>query len=380
MTPVERALADQLEAHQLPPLHIARRGVDFVVDSMDQGQPLRLHCLTPFSTGRDVDQAASDPCFFRLELGEFNQPPHRWAAWSTVAPATPEPGGSPPLNFALQALWAPQRLALAVSCGQPDFNSHGGTSGVRVLFDAYRRCRHWPTRHLRDAVEPGLEPDRPFENEHAVPPPPFRWPSLAGAAWATMALSAGALTGSHDVLGPALLLGLTALAGGGHLLSRSPRKAMGTDGSPAQAFLKSLHSLRLFDAVKPVQPGPMWVLPAVADGDTGREPAFALVCSDSIRAESSRHGLALDVVLSRVEWPSRCLPVCRLLPSQWVAAQFQGTESTLLRLPSWPRQTRKPGLLRWLMTDDEVRQGELANRLEALARRCLGGRAGPYRA
>jgi hypothetical protein len=123
-------------------------------------------------------------------------------------------------------------------------------------------------------------------------------------------------------------------------------------------------------------------LPVVVGANGLLDARAAPLSIGRLAARSSSHAVALEADLWRLAWPQGASAEARFVPDRWLTANLTGSETALARLPSGPREERRPGLVRWTFTGAEVDAGQAKHHFRSVAAALSGAPdapSSPYR-
>lgn len=311
-------------------------GVDVRIRGQLDGRGIRLLALSPFSA--TVANAAADPSFFRLEIGDVGDEVAHWGAWknpSFIATGNASTYGG------LQCFKSESALAVAGGYGNPQ-----GMLGFGVVEQFFSQVDKVTTnsRRGKNRSKANLEPARGLD----------AWPS-GTALWLRRAASLGRLFASETQRRT-----IASMLGEAAGLAQALR---GTLGLALQGAPVVLH---------------IDILPVVCAAGSNRESAHAEVVHVGFRASNVRDRLELRLRRSTVVWPVGVLDPCRLVPSVWTTMELQGPAPLLQDVPPHPRLQRSESAVRWLLDSQESDTASVLETFASLARQ-LRKSQGPYR-
>lgn len=358
-----------------------RNGLDLDLHVELQGTPGRVCFRNALDVPKGMANAAPDPCFVRIDLGEPRGEPRQWALWDRY--------------IFESGRYHPPYIATVVheACGDGWASVAGGDVSPNGSW-------RYPHRTV-DAIIAGVELLAPGRDEkerlHAIwrtqrhnygaqrkKLHPVAWAIIAlvlfvapaafiTALWLqggqTKALVAGTVVASVPILGflTGVLVALIRHA-------RRPRDPL----DRARSLVGTLRASGAFDAfdlsAAKVRDG----LPVVVRSGGRRGEGRAPLAISRVTASSSRHGVTLSADVCEVSWPDGVDEGARFLPDWWLTIDLTGPVEELAALPAQLRAQRRDDTVRWLFTGDEVDGGEPEQLFRAAAA-SLSVTESPYR-
>ena len=300
-----------------------RRDLAFETDRQRRGvvelrthwgsRPSRIQWLVPPRPVGDHGAGCCGASFVRLDVGEIDRSPVRWALWRVDRGTGLEP-------LSLQAASGAGWLSLATSfpC-QP--GGAGGLEPIEGLFAAFEGLADPPA--AKDSVVIGRDSAWNLEDWSLPHPRHGRDQWLLGiGTLGTAALAIplhSALQIAEASIAWALAAGFTGL---GYLFFARIQQRIARPSREAKDVADSLaHATPVPEVWGPRTASP-FALPVVVHRDRGRRIGYASATSTLLRARSA--GAELRIVVRSVKWPDRTDRRCRLVPEQWMAAELRG--------------------------------------------------------
>ncbi len=374
--PYHQTLLRELEQRGAIRGDSSAKGGDIALEADLYGRPAVFNALSSNVSVMGGRAFPSEPTFFRLDLGSPARAPTRWAVW-TVSRTGTYGGQDWSGELLVQAAEGLGSLSIAVHRYVSEVPTH---AAVELLFEVLDELdtesgraetsssRRFDSGQALTGFSKGKKRDKGLR-------------LLAGSAlgFSMTSLATGVVL---SILGMPEL-GFIVAAGGStsalpYLLASSSRRR-----DPGRALdatlMDTLRTSKIFDDVAVTGEGAVVTVPAITDGEAGRQGIAGALKSSLIEASSKKRPLEVRLGRWIFLWPPSTLPICQLLPSSWVVCELRNDEAALIQAPDWERQERSDDALRWLFTGEEISGGALDDLLVVLARRVLGAGESPYR-
>jgi hypothetical protein len=380
LSPGVRSLNASLEAQGWSELHRERRGADLVIEADALGQPARILALSPFVTSSDVHDAVVDPSFLRLDLGDPDGAPLRWAVWTRSATLPVFEGGPVNSSFLIQAIESAVGRSIAVH-GHLNISQGASVLAPRVLFEVLTELTEEARVRTARGSTHSLDPDRPLSSALTVQKkdPGINLLAAGALGLSFVSLAAGAAIAFAGLVDAGLVVAAAGSTSAIPYVVAARQRGKDPGRFLDKTLVDTLRSSDLFDEAKVVGEGRPMPVPAVTASPGGREAQAGVLRSSLIKASSSQRALKAEVSRWTIHWPPNTMSECQLVPSSWVVCELSGDETALIQAPDWNRQSRSHADLRWLLSGDEVARGDLDDLLVVLARRTMDQQKAPYR-
>jgi len=358
-----------------------RAGIDVDLEVVLHGTPGKVRFRNAFEPTPGVAASQPAPIFLRVDLGEPRDAPTRWAVWDRYI----FPGGKEAPAYVATVIheaigdgWA--SVAGCSLAPNGPWYDHRDIATIFARAESLAPSQDEVSRHEqilanhRRNFSAQRERGRHLVGTIAL---------LTGAAalWAMVvhvatrsASSAMAHGVALSVLGlPALVLSIVGVV----MLVRhvlAPRKPL----PGVQSVVDLLRSSGAFDAFKTTPRKCRDGLPVPARPEGYVQDGAAPLSVSRLSASSSTHGIKLDADLCELAWPDGVLAEAQFVPDRWLTVDLEGPEAELAKLPRGPREDRRPGVVRWTFTGDELDAGKAAECFHRAAA-TWSASANPYR-
>lgn len=378
---VETSAMELLEARGWSVTGSKRNGLDADVDVAFQGTRGRLRFRSPFEAPPGSSQALEPaPAFVRLDMGEPDGEPERWAVWdlyqfphmketpSYVAFVFHEALGTGWASLACSSVsshsWFNVSAILSTFLQRAEYLSPGRDEAERrkSIFDVQRRNFSAQRRKGRLVVGAAvtlalgaLFAYFPLHIANTVE-------VVDGAAVGGMAVS--------GLIGAVLLVVsfFTALP-----LLRQPSKPV----EGMKEIAGAMKSSGAFEAFVLTRAKKRDGLPVVVRRSGIVDEDAAPLIVSRLSATSPNHGVTLEADLCQIAWPEGTSKGDRFVPDRWLTLDLLGDASALSKIPSGPREERAADRLRWSLTGPDLDQRALADLFQSVA--AALSPSGPYR-
>lgn len=378
---VEKSAMKLLETRGWSVTGSKRSGLDLDVDVEFQGTQGRLQFRSPFEAPSGSIQALEPaPASVRLDLGEPEGEPKRWAVWDMYR--FPHMKETPSyVAFVFHEAFGPGWASLMCS----SVSSHTWFNVTAILSTFFQRAEN---------ISPGRDEAERHKNIYVVQRRNFSAQRRKGQAIVggglTLTLGAifayfplhiantvevvdGAAVGGMAVSGliSAVLLVVSFFIALPVL--RQPRKPVEGMKDIAGAIKRS----GAFAAFALTRAKKRDGLPVVVRRSGFVDEDAAPLSVSRLSATSPKHGVTLEADLCQIAWPEGTSKADRLVPDRWLTLDLVGDEAALANLPSGPREERAEDRLRWSLTGPDLDQRALGDLFRSVAA-ALPSR-GPYR-